>query len=170
MTFGRFLFTYYFFVSIMMTSSVTGSNDFMPKIPEKGMESVKIAIDRFNIKIPENVTLIYYNPNNKEDRAVTLARIDGARHVYVTDMAFTSWGMLGATLLHELEVHCVQDMSFVWDKSMDKHTKKSIIASYEREAYNYEISNANRLGLTEKEIRSIIYTRNKLYPIGEIRK
>jgi len=111
--------------------------------------------------------------------------LSSTRIIHITGYAFTSWGMLGAVLAHEIEVHCNQ--SFIKASILDavdellSDLKRSqelprsamlvrVAPVYygtwltEREAYSYQIENAERFGLTKQEVESIRSTRDFLYP------
>ena len=120
-------------------------------------------MDVFAIDIPANVgkpTL------NKEilDRGLTYGSGLGAnKKVDVGPPAFTSWAILGSTLGHEVEVHCNQSFLFIWLSELF-HMSGTVYA--EREAYEYEIENSERFGLSIEEKNQIAYTKNFYYPLA----
>ena len=124
---------------------------------------IDFAMDVFAIDIPANVgkpTL------NKEilDRGLTYGSGLGAnKKVDVGPPAFTSWAILGSTLGHEVEVHCNQSFLFIWLSELF-HMSGTVYA--EREAYEYEIENSERFGLSIEEKNQIAYTKNFYYPLA----
>jgi len=81
--------------------------------------------------------------------------------VLIGPPAFSSWGMLGSTLAHEIEVHCNQNHLFYTAIDMiglDGHRFA------EEAAYGYEISNAKRFGLNPFEMSEIEATVAELLP------
>lgn len=96
------------------------------------------------------------------DRGQTIARgWDVKRDVIIGRPAFVSWGMLGATLAHEIEVHVSQPLLAIW--FLDTLGIQSSNEA-ERMAYEYELSNAERFGLTEHESSQIFATMEYFYP------
>lgn len=79
------------------------------------------------------------------------------RPVEIYCSAFTSWGMLGSVIAHEVEVHGNQDIG---------------IMSYEQiesEAYLYQYNNAERFGLTLSEKTELILILQHLRTNKELR-
>jgi hypothetical protein len=81
--------------------------------------------------------------------------------VFVGPTAFSSWGMLGSTLAHEVEVHCRQNFPLIVLK--DQLGLDGTVEA-EREAYEYEIQNAGRFGLDHRDQNLIAATVEYYYP------
>jgi len=76
--------------------------------------------------------------------------------------AFVSWGILGSTLAHEIEIHCKQNVYLIILKDLLNldGTKYA-----EREAYSHEINNKERFNLTDEEVNSIEEVMNQFYSL-----
>jgi hypothetical protein len=153
-------------------------------MPPVSQSSIDIAMKLYAIKRP---------PSCKHPvlgKILELGEISGhplssTRIITMGKNAFTSWGMLGSVLSHEIEVHCNQ--TFILASILDAIDEKyeEFNKTYkppsspmlvlvpkvyyglwlmEQEAYSYQIKYAARFGLTEKEVNSIRYTRDYLYP------
>ena len=72
--------------------------------------------------------------------------------VQIGPIAFTSWGLLGATLAHELEIHCQQNLMAISFKDALGIDAKN---AAEKAAYAHELANANRFGLSPEETQRI---------------
>ena len=129
--------------------------------PEISQKNIDIALKVFNITIPNNTNHPVLDFSLK-DRGITqktgwLTPLE----VYIGPEAFTSWGILGSTLAHELEVHCQQ--SFTWINLLDLLGFRGTEIA-ERSAYLHEVTNARRFGLSEHEVNSITMTMDFFYP------
>ena len=82
--------------------------------------------------------------------------------VTVGPAAFESWGLLGSTLAHELEVHCQQNFTYI--RLLDLLGLDGTLKA-EREAYQHELSNAGRFHLGEVERENIKATMDFYYPV-----
>ncbi len=124
-------------------------------------ESIDIALRTYNIKVPRHVIHPAFDLH-LEDRGMTTLRAVGVPfEVTIGPMAFESWGLLAATLAHELEGHCEQNFTLI--RVMD------LIGLYgtyhaEKIAYQLELDYAIRFGLSSDEIESIQRTVDYYYP------
>ena len=124
-------------------------------------ESIKLAMLSYSIKAPKGCTNPQFDPELK-DRGITIKRPWNDEYIVeIGPKAFDSWAILGATLAHEVEVHCNQN--FVWVNFLD-FIGMDGTGFAERVAYNYEITNQDRFGLTSEDILSISITKEKHYP------
>lgn len=129
--------------------------------PELSQESVEMALVMFNIEVPPGAKTPTFDAN-LQDRGLTTLRGWGSElEVAVGPAAFESWGLLGSTLAHELEVHCKQ--SFALIRAMDILGMEGT-QNAEREAYLHELSNARRFNLGEQEQANIKATMDFYYP------
>lgn len=130
-------------------------------LPEISQASIDLALEMYQIKIPEQTQHPELDPN-LADRGITIKR---AGHdffeVFVGPAAFTSWGLLGSTLAHELEIHANQ--SFLAIFILEK-LGFSATAEAERMAYDYELMLADYFGLSAYDRISIAETRDYYYP------
>lgn len=134
----------------------------LPKTkPDMSQESVDKALAMFNIKVPDNVKPPFYD-QKLEDRGLTTLKGWGHKlEVSVGPAAFESWGLLGSTLAHELEIHCRQNFTLI--RALDLIGFNGTWDA-EREAYHHELDNAERFQLTEMETFSIRSTLDFYYP------
>lgn len=175
-----------FFILICLYSSAyisyglfTGYKPIKPKIlnpvgpkltgvPPISQKSINIAIKTFKIKIPWNAfypILDVRIPHNIKGLALTNAAL-GCCYVTIGKSAFTSWGSLGATLAHEIEVHCNQNyVQAMWDEIRGC----SAVVRIEREAYTYVLLSHKRFYLTPKEYRDIKFVMEYYYPIRKVK-
>jgi hypothetical protein len=129
--------------------------------PSVTRESALRAIEAFNIQVPKNVTGPFIK-SDMNDRGMTVrSSAFSPASVYVGPEAFTSWALLGSTLAHEIEVHCRQNFLSIHFQSL---AGIDSVGEAEREAYAYEIANANRFGLSDYERNLIQSTSAYYYP------
>jgi hypothetical protein len=159
--------------------------------PEPTQESVELAVAAFGIDRGGTVAFPLYDAS-LADRGLTAGgTLDVRRSVWVGSAAFVSWGVLGSTLGHEIEIHGQQ--SFVSILALDgvadvrrglaalvsleradaSMVRKNSEASWgtwraERTAYLYEIRSAKRFGLTSEEVASIHQVMDYYYPVHEM--
>jgi hypothetical protein len=124
-------------------------------------EAVTEVLRAFNIQLPTNVD----GPQLRvelEDRGRT-AWLPGSDRIRVSvgPKAFKSWGLLASTLAHELEVHAKQDIEFI---SLLNSIGLPGTAWAERRAYEHELANAERFGLSDAEVATIRATMDYYYP------
>ncbi len=128
--------------------------------PRLNQESIDIALALFNIPVPEGVEHPALDLTIA-DRGLTTLTNRGKLLVTVGPGAFTSWGLLGSTLAHELEVHCQQNFTMI--RFMDFFGFEGT-HNAEREAYHHELSQADRFFLTPDDRLSIAQTMEYFYP------
>ena len=129
--------------------------------PAMTQESVEIALQLFDIKVPVN-TLSPRLDVNLEDRGLTTLNGWGSKLVVtVGPAAFTSWALLGSTLAHELEVHCQQNFAIIRLKDM---MGLNGTHEAEREAYMHELANSYRFRLKSADQLNIKATMEYYYP------
>lgn len=144
------------FLLLLLNEACFGRQD----TPPITQASIDRALQRYLIQIPKNCPHPKLNLT-LEERGLTSYFGRNFYKVEIGPPAFSSWGMLGSTLAHELEIHCNQNFLKirVLDLLGQEATKEA-----ERQAYLYEIENAKRFGLKEKEVRSIKATMEYYYP------
>lgn len=143
--------------------------------PGFSMDSVDTAVSIYNIRIPPGVR-IALDPN-EHDLGLIRMYLGGA-YVTLGRDTFRTWARLASTLAHEIEVHANQSFVLAYvigaadyvctRLSGRKPRSFSFLAGdtrLEREAYTYEVLNAERFGLTEHDVQSIISVREHWYPI-----
>jgi hypothetical protein len=155
--------------------------------PSPGLESIDIALALYSIRIPEFLDMHTFDPG-LEDRGLTSGgTVSRAKSIAIGPPAFTSWGVLGSTLGHEIEVHANQsffkvvllDLFGAWRWkisgalqhfakafSLDIRMTTATLGTWyaEREAYEYELSQANRFGLSNEEKNNIKAVMNYYFP------
>ncbi|MEY4066658.1 MAG: hypothetical protein RIR26_2866, partial [Pseudomonadota bacterium] len=152
-------------------------------------ESVLTALTMYSIRVPQHVDGPAFDSELADRGLTTGGLILPNKRVTVGPAAFTSWGVLGSTLAHEIEVHVPQSFFMVVarDTIQNKWTDLRRLAGRvvptlapsakevfendgtwraEREAYLHEIKNAKRFGLSEEEISSIWRVMDYFYPTG----
>lgn len=130
-------------------------------IPTLGQDAINRAMAMFNVALPRDANWPVFD-ENLQDRGLTVkSRWFGKAEVSIGPSAFSSWAMLGSTLAHEIEVHCQQNfpMIFLEDAMGLKGSWRA-----EREAYEHELTNAGRFGLSAKDARLIAATMDFYYP------
>ncbi|MEI6832908.1 MAG: hypothetical protein WCL28_02860 [bacterium] len=134
--------------------------------PEIGQAAINTALNAFGIQIPKNVKGPFFS-EKLEDRGLTLKRgVMADSIVYIGPEAFSSWSLLGSTLAHEIEIHCRQNFLAIHFQNISGFDGTGIA---EREAYSYELHQAERFGLSEYERDLIRSTMAYFYPERENR-
>jgi hypothetical protein len=140
-------------------------------------KDIDLAMALFSIDIPENAIYPIYSLNLPYRGLTTGDAFLSAKQVIIGDMAFTSWGILGSTLAHEIEVHCNQSfLKIEFLNFLDlviKYPEEFILKIYasintppygnigfgaylaEKEAYTYEINSKERFNLSPEEVIAI---------------
>jgi hypothetical protein len=158
--------------------------------PKMNQESVDVAMATYSIKLPAFTAWPYFNSDLADRGLTTGGTLDFRRSVLVGPSAFTSWGVLGSTLGHEIEIHCEQSfgavlvldlLSSVQDRVAQIFRSPAVNAALlrqqnrelswgtwraERVAYAYELSSAGRFGLRSDEVDSIQNVMNYYYPVA----
>ena len=131
--------------------------------PPLGQSSIDMAMEYYGIKVPYGVLWPSYDAT-EEGRGLTrigLLGIWGSVRVTIGNPAFESWGLLGSTLAHELEVHCRQ--SFVRIALLDSLGLGGTTLA-EREAYRYEMASSVRFGTSKIERHDMRDIMEYYYP------
>jgi hypothetical protein len=132
--------------------------------PTIGQESIDRALKIFHIEIPRTADHPRYNPK-LHDRGAASRRFGFQKiQVEVGPSAFQSWSLLASTLAHELEVHCRQNWALI--NVMDSMGLHGSMWA-ERQAYLYEIKNAERFGLDTRQIELIEATMAYFYDVDQ---
>lgn len=171
--------------------AIAGVEVIAPKgFPEQSQDSVELAMVMFSIDTPLTVDGPEFDSLLSDRGLTTGGLILPQKRVTIGPAAFSSWGVLGSTLAHEIEVHVPQSFFKVvaadhltqWSMSARKSIGRVFPAiqpspkelfendgtwSAEREAYMHEIRNAKRFGLTDEELRSIWRVMDYFYPSNE---
>ncbi len=129
--------------------------------PKFTQESIDIAVHAYNIKILpfQDWPKIDLQLN---DRGLTIpGNIIYNAKVLIGPEAYSSWGILGSTLAHEMEIHCNQNVYLIVLKDLLGFNGTH---DAEREAYTYEIQNQQRFNLTLHEVSEITNIMNYYYP------
>ncbi len=136
--------------------------DSLPKLegrPPISRQSMARAIEAFKIQIPKKVNGPFIKLD-MNDRGMTVRENTfSPASVYIGPDAFSSWALLGSTLAHEIEVHCRQNFLSIHFQSL---AGIDSVGTAEREAYAYELTNANRFGLSNFD-RSLIQSTSAYY-------
>ena len=115
--------------------------------PKPGSEAIFKSLNAFRISLPPHV-LLTYDPTLTERGRTRWQVLEKDIRVTVGPSAFASWGLLGSTLGHELEVHCQQNLTLI---GMMASLGAPSIAAAETDAYRYELAQAPRFGLSSAE-------------------
>lgn len=129
--------------------------------PTMSQASIDMALKNFGITVPSGVKHPTLDLAMADRGLTTMYGSDQQLEVTIGPSAFSSWGILGSTLAHELEIHCQQN--FAWIRLMDMLGMQGT-AHAERAAYQYEIDQAQRFGLSRTEASSINDTMVAFYP------
>jgi hypothetical protein len=133
--------------------------------PVIGQAAIEFAMRAFAIKMDsDSITGPFYD-SSLEDRGMTLRRgLASPAVVMIGREAFASWGLLGSTLAHEIEVHCRQNFLAIHLQNLAGFDGTG---AAEREAYRYELVNAERFGLGHYDRELIRSTMTYFYPEQE---
>lgn len=133
-------------------------------MPEISQESIDIAIAMFGIEVPNPMNYPTLDTALLDRGTTTRDTLSGEAIVHIGPSAFTSWGLLGSTLAHELEIHCRQNLTLITTLDL-LHLDGTGMA--EREGYSHELKNARRFGLSHFDRILIRETRDYYYPVAE---
>ena len=123
--------------------------------------SIELAMLAYSIKAPKGCRSPRFNPDIN-DRGVTIKRPWNDEYIVdIGPQAFENWAILGSTLSHEIEVHCNQN--FMWVNFLNLIGLDGT-GFAERIAYNYEIANVDRFGLSTEDIESLSTIKDHYYP------
>jgi hypothetical protein len=128
--------------------------------------NIRIAMEIYSIQVPVKINGPFVDLK-MEDRGLTVRKgVASSPTVYVGREAFQSWALLGSTLAHEIEIHCRQNFLSIHFQNI---AGMDGTGSAEREAYRYELANANRFGLAQYDQDLIRSTMSYFYPERESR-
>ena len=132
-----------------------------PGIPEISQASIDLALVVYGIDVPANAEHPLLDMDLK-DRGLTMRGtfMEKAR-VTIGPAAFTSWGLLGSTLAHEIEVHCHQNFFAIYMMDLVGLNGTDMA---ERQAYEHELHDAKRFGLDPVDKALIADTMDFYYP------
>ena len=131
--------------------------------PEVSQESIDLALVLYGIEVPGNAEHPELDMELKDRGLTTRGAFMEKAKVTIGPAAFTSWGLLGSTLAHEIEVHCQQNFLAIY--VMDLVGLDGTGAA-ERQAYAHELRNARRFGLDVADAEMIADTMEFYYPDG----
>jgi hypothetical protein len=118
----------------------------------KKQEAIDKALKHYNIDT-SNTKSVKYDSTVKGE---AVASKDGT--IRVGDDAFASPGWLGSSLSHEIEIHINQQA-----KKGNWYTGPQGTALQEVQAYDHEIANAKKHGLTKAEVKDLKKRRKSYY-------
>ena len=129
--------------------------------PPLDQASIDLAIVLYGIQIPAGAEYPVFDAALGDRGLTTRSTFMTKARVTVGPSAFESWGLLGSTLAHELEVHCNQNflMIYLMDLSGLDGTSEA-----ERQAYLHELRNAKRFNLARADTDLIADTMEFYYP------
>jgi hypothetical protein len=128
--------------------------------------NIKLAMEIYGIQVPVRINGPFVDLK-MEDRGLTVRKgVSSNPTVYIGREAFQSWGLLGSTLAHEIEIHCRQNFLSIHFQNI---AGMDGTGSAEREAYRYELANAGRFGLAQYDQDLIRSTMSYFYPEQENR-
>ena len=129
--------------------------------PSFSQESIDIAMKAFSINVAKEDFWPLMDLS-QDDRGVTYpGSILNKPQVFVGPEAFISWGILGSTLAHDIEIHCQQNVYLIVFKDLLGFDGTG---DAEREAYSHEIFYKNRFHLTDREVVDIRDIMTQHYP------
>jgi hypothetical protein len=129
--------------------------------PPLTQESIDLALALYGVRVPTTAEHPVLDMK-LADRGLTMrATFLEKAVVTVGPAAFASWGLLGSTLAHELEIHCQQNFLAIY--FMDTVGLDGTGAA-ERQAYLHELANAERFGLARFDAQLIADTMDYFYP------
>ena len=129
--------------------------------PEIGQDSIDLAMVLYGIEVPKGVTRPEFDRELHDRGMTTRGAFFGQARVTIGPAAFTSWGLLGSTLAHELEVHCRQNFLAIYLLDL---VGLDGTGEAERQAYAHELKQARRFGLDIPDAEMIAETMNFYYP------
>ena len=130
-------------------------------MPPMTNESIQMAMDYYQINLPAGTAVPTLNTKLKIRGSTTRSLFHTLSKVEIGPEAFMSWGLLGSTIAHEIEVHCKQNLLWITAQEM-VGINGSVIA--EIEAYDYELEHSKRFGLRAFEVNNIRKSRDYHYP------
>lgn len=129
--------------------------------PEVTQDNIDLALMLYGIDVPANVEHPRLDTELHDRGLTTRTAFMEKTQVIIGPAAFTSWALLGATLAHEVEVHCRQNFFAIY--VMDLLGMDGTGAA-ERQAYAHELKNAGRFGIHIDDAAMIAETMDYYYP------
>lgn len=120
-------------------------------VPPPSDAAIATSLAHFGIETRSHVT-VQFAPELTERGRTQWQVTSQDVQVLIGPAAFSSWGLLGSTLAHELEVHCQQNLTMI---GVFEWLGLPARQSAEDEAYRYELSQAQRFGLDAAEVHQI---------------
>lgn len=130
-------------------------------MPEISQASINLALVMFGINVPASAEFPLLDQDLKDRGMTTRGAFMEKAKVTIGPAAFSSWGLLGSTLSHELEVHCQQNFLAIYVLDF---VGLDGTGTAEREAYVHELKNARRFGLEIADSQMIADTMEYYYP------
>jgi hypothetical protein len=124
--------------------------------------AIQLAIVAYRIDASRVRDGVNYSPHGAMQgrEGGTVRDRDGRIRVTLGDDAFSSAAILGSTIGHEVEVHVNRQV----EKGVDYPESDSQGTSVQEvEAYDYELQNKDRFGLSEDDIRTLHLRRRTHY-------
>ncbi len=123
--------------------------------------AIQRAIDAYAIDVSKIGCGVSYSPHGdmREREAATFLDQDGTVRVEIGDLAFGSAAELGSTIGHEVEVHVNRQIAKGVHYPMSDEQGWLI---QELEAYDYELANKDRYGLSADEV-NVLKTRRAIF-------
>lgn len=143
--------------------------------PTPSQENLNLAMALYSIDVPEYLDGPYFDSELDLRGLILGYTFNKNRRVFVGSEAFSSFGLLGSTLAHEIEVHGNQ--SFIFAEILNQFgngLRKLCFLSFvkipnnfgyhlaENEAYHFEAQSHTRFLLTQKEVEGILLTLQKI--------
>ncbi|APJ02907.1 hypothetical protein [Silvanigrella aquatica] len=145
--------------------------------PDGQQKGIDIAMALFSIESSENVAYPVYRENLPFRGLTSGNPFLNEKEVFIGEMAYSSWGILGSTLAHEIEIHGNQSFLKIeflnYTYNLFYYTQNLIKSIFpviqfedykdlgfgayqaEKEAYIFEINCEKRFNLNTKEIIAI---------------
>lgn len=154
--------------------------------PLPSQNSVDLAMVAYGIFGGDHVSWPVFDASLSDRGLTSGATLEQRRDITVGAPAFTSWGVLGSTLGHEIEIHGNQSflkiMAFDGVSRVSQSALDLVLANRaeargqqvedrvfwgtikaEREAYFFEMNSAKRFGLRPDEVNSIQVVMEEYY-------
>jgi hypothetical protein len=129
--------------------------------PPVSQASIDTALAIYGIELPHESAYPILDLS-LTDRGVTTRRpLSNSVEIKIGPAAFSSWGLLGSTLAHEIEVHARQNFFLIY---MMDIVGLDGTGEAERQAYLHELRNAKRFGLIRDDSELIRQTMAYFYP------
>lgn len=163
--------------SVRVTANLPG--------PIAGQEAIDLAMTMYTIDRADGIRPPVFDPRLEDRGLAVSALLTPIRKIQIGTEGFSSWGILGSTLAHEIEVHGRQSFAGILFLDVMTRLAKPLTATIafargtetnrgaseglgtwaaERAAYTHEIKSAARFGLTADEVHAIRSVRDFFYP------